>query len=88
MRARLSRRVGAGFHGSGGVIQVRRDGWICWSVGVREGVQPFDRVRDEVGPGPVGREPQLLSAGGGDELGRGGEQPQAQVTRLPPAGKA
>lgn len=73
LMARLSRRVCAGFHGSGGLVLLAGTG-TCWSAGVREGVEPCQGVCDHVGPGPVACESQVPTAGGRDELGGGGEQ--------------
>jgi hypothetical protein len=49
--ARLSRRVGAGFHGSGVALLVGTG--RCWSAGVREGVEPGESAGDHVCEGPV-----------------------------------
>jgi len=81
--ARLSRRVGAGFHGSGVRVLVVGVGCRFWSAGVREGLQSFDRVGDHVGPRPVRREFQVPAAGCGDELGGGGEETDPQAAGLP-----
>ncbi|WP_443325947.1 hypothetical protein, partial [Streptomyces sp. 7N604] len=48
-----SRRVGAGFHGSGEVVLLAGTGRCRWSAGVRQGLQPLDRAGDHGCPGPV-----------------------------------
>lgn len=71
--ARLSRWVGAGFHGSGGaVLLVGTE--VCWSVGGREGIQLGQGAGDDVGSGPVPVESEVPATGGGDELGGGSEK--------------
>ncbi|MQS14753.1 DUF317 domain-containing protein [Streptomyces kaniharaensis] len=84
-RARLSRRVGAGFHGSGKWRVLVGTGCCRWSAGVRQGLQACEGVCDQVGPGPVAGEAEVPAAAGGDQLGGGGEQPQPQALGLPPA---
>ena len=60
--ARLSLRVYAGFHGSGGMVRVRWDGSSYSSAGVQEGFAPLDAAGDHVGPGPVAGECQVAAA--------------------------
>jgi hypothetical protein len=48
--ARLSCRVGAGFHGCGrGVLLVGAG--RCWSAGIRQGLEPLQGVGDHAGLG-------------------------------------
>lgn len=70
--ARLSRRVGAGFHGSGQGGAVGTGS--CLSSWVRQGCEPLQGLGDHVGPRPVGREAEDAAPSSGDELGGGGEQ--------------
>ncbi|MCX4903467.1 hypothetical protein [Streptomyces sp. NBC_00878] len=83
--ARLSRRVGAGFHGSGEMV-LRTGTGEYWSAGVREGVEPGRAFPDQVGPGPVLREAEDVPSADGAELGGDGKQPQ--TAGFPQAGLA
>lgn len=57
----MSRRVAAGFHGSGGLVLLAGMG-RCWPAGVREGVEPVQGVGDHVGPGSVSGEAEDAAA--------------------------
>jgi hypothetical protein len=51
-------------------------------------LEPCQGIGDHICPGPVPGESQVLAAGGGDELGGGGEQSQPQAAGLPETGLA
>ncbi len=87
LRARLSRRVGVGFHGSGRLVLLAGMG-KHWSAWVREGVKPVQSVGDHVGPGSVLGKAEVARAAGGDELSGGGVQPKPQAEGLPAPGGA
>lgn len=72
LTARLSRRVGAGFHSSGGGCLVGV-GRRSWSGGDRKCLQSLECGGDHLGPGPVASQTEPEAAAGGDELGGGGE---------------
>lgn len=73
VRARLSRRVPAGFHGSGGVVLLAGRG-TCWSAAVRQYFEPGQGLGDHTTPWPVVGEAEDAPAAGGDQPGGGGEQ--------------
>lgn len=85
LMARLSRRVGAGFHGCGRGVLVAGMG-TRWSAGVRESSEPCQGAGDHVGPGPVACESQVPTAGSRDHLGSGGQEAEPETEGLPPAG--
>lgn len=62
-----------------GVVTARRDGRIRWSAGVRQGCESLDRAGDHIRPGPSGGETEPAAAAGGDQLGGGGERPEAEL---------
>lgn len=80
--ARLSRRVGAGFHGSGRVVMLAGMG-TGWSAGVWEGVEPGQGIGDHIDPGPLLGQAKDVAPSGGDELGGGGEQLQKSTRPSP-----
>ncbi len=82
MAAQLGRMC-AGFHGSGRGDAVRRDGTVLVNRGLGERAAGPGNL---IGPGPVLCEAEVAAAAGGDELGRGREQPKPQAAGLPPTG--
>jgi hypothetical protein len=85
--ARLSRRVGIGFHSRGGRAG-RWGGRIGGSAGVRQGLEPARCLGDHGCPGPASGQTEPAATSGVDQLGGSGEQPEPESSGFPAAGVA